>query len=545
MRSPSCFKIFLVLCAVLTVMSLSRQTQASDVSYARIVRISLASGDVQISQPGHPSWAPAVANMPVTQGVTIGTNDGYAEIQFEDGTTAWVSRNTLVQFTELALADGGRITKLTLGQGTVSVLTSMRRGDNFSLATSSETIAVPKNAYFRVDAFKDGSSVSVLGGDVQVTSSAGTKTVPKGKTLAFESKLSNVSFTSNPKPDSWDHWTAARAQATEMQAEQASSYVNAPFIYGLGDLSGYGAWNYFAGYGYGWAPRGVGSCWMPFMNGDWGFYPGAGWTWVSAEPWGWMPYHFGSWDFIPGYGWNWFPSAFDFWNPAPVNWYSAGNEVGWWPMGFDDPTGLMYAEMAGGCGGGGALPYGVAGNVSAAARLFLRPNRGPMGHGGPRLMLTTNRLGHGYVSLSAFDGNDASKAPFLSEEPLENGKPSRIAFSASADVTRIVVPTAPDFAHLQRALVAAGANVSAMKLPSVKPTAPRETLRAVNAMPVSAMPSHRPSPMIVSRSSSGDASRAYLPQGGYYSGGAASSAAPARVSSSSAAPAHGSSGKPN
>lgn len=503
MRSSS-FGFFLLSCAFLLLTGAPRPSHASDLSYARIVRVSMVSGDVQISRPGHASWDAAVQNMPVTQGATIGTNDGYAEVQFEDGTTAWISRNTLVQFTELALADGGRVTRLTLAQGTMSVMTQLRRGDTFVLSTSSQTIAVPKNTFFRVDCFHDGASVSVLGGEVQVTTAAGTKTVPKGQTLAYQSKLSTVSLKNNPKPDDWDRWTAARAQGAWVEEARSSSYVNAPFSYGLADMSAYGAWNYFGGMGYGWQPSGVGNCWMPFMNGAWDFYPGFGWTWVSAEPWGWMPYHYGSWDFVPSYGWTWFPSEMGFWNPAPVDWYSAGNDVGWWPAsGFGGFSPLAYQQMAGGCGGYGyggfAGPYGAAGN-SKLSHLF-RPNRGPMVRGvqPPRLMLTSGQLGReNSIGLVAFDGSEGPKAPMRSEEPLENGKPSRIAFSEAAGSQhhgRMLAPMAPDVARLERSLSLTGTSLSALERNSPMPAAPRESLRAVNAMPTPRMPSRLPSPM--------------------------------------------------
>ncbi|MGH9863855.1 MAG: FecR domain-containing protein, partial [Candidatus Acidiferrales bacterium] len=138
--------------AALTLIGVAGPTQASDLSYARIVRLSLVGGDVQVSRPGHSGWEAAAANMPVTQGVTIGTNDGRAEVQFEDGSTAWIAENTLVQFTELALSDGGRITKLTIAQGTVSIYADLKRADLFTVATPQEQISVPKRSLFRVDA---------------------------------------------------------------------------------------------------------------------------------------------------------------------------------------------------------------------------------------------------------------------------------------------------------------------------------------------------------------------------------------------------------
>jgi ferric-dicitrate binding protein FerR (iron transport regulator) len=499
MRRSSAFNFFLVSFAGLLLIGVPRLLQASDLSYARIVRVSLVSGDVQISRPGHESWEAASQNMPVTQGVTIGTNNGYAEVQFEDGSTAWISENTLVQFTELALADGGRITKLTLAQGTMSILAAMHRGDTFTLSTREETIAVPKNAFFRVDSFHDGGSISVLGGAVDVTSAAGTKSVPKGKTLAYRAKLSDVSLSSNPKADDWDRWTIQRAQTSQTEAAQSSSYVDAPFSYGLADMTDYGSWNYFAGYGYGWQPYGAAGCWMPFANGDWDFYPGFGWTWVSGEPWGWIPYHFGSWNFLPSYGWTWFPSQFGFWDPAPVDWYSAGNQVGWEPMGFGDPSELAFGQMTYGCPGFGGAPYGGAG-ASRLGRAVFPVRRIPArpGAAGPHLLLTTNRLGTGdRIGLLSYYGGDSQTSAIRSTEPLENGKPSGVALSAFAANQRsfsTLVPTVPDIAHLQRSLILNGANNSA---PRLMPSASTQgTLRAVNAMPLPRMPSHRPSPIV-------------------------------------------------
>lgn len=545
MRRSSGFGLSLLTFAALVLASVPQAAHASDLSYARIVRVSLVSGDVQLSRPGHPAWEAAAQNMPVTQGVTIGTNNGYAEIEFEDGTVAWISQNSLVQFTELALADGGRITRLTMGQGTVSILTALRHGDQFSLSTSGETIALPKNAFFRVDCFHDGASVSVLGGTVEVTSAAGTKIVPKGETLAYQAKRSDVSLSKNPKADDWDRWTASRARTTQTEADQSASYIDAPFSYGLADMSAYGSWGYFAGYGYGWQPSGTGNCWMPFMNGQWDFYPQVGWTWVSAEPWGWMPYHFGNWNYLPSNGWTWFPSQFGFWNPAPVNWYSVGNQVGWSPAAFSDPSELMFEQATGGCSGIGGVRQGSGLQARLnRTRAAIGPGRKPV----RRLILTVNRLGQdGRIGLFAYDGEaEGPKVPTESLEPLENGKASRMAVSAGAENPgKMLVSTAPDTGHLQHALASAEVSISAArKLNAAMPsTLSRENFRAVNAMPPAAMPSRRPAPRGFAAGSYGDLARGYSSQGAASSASnfsAGTSRGPSTPSSS--APSHGSAG---
>ncbi|HEU5411818.1 MAG TPA: DUF6600 domain-containing protein [Candidatus Acidoferrales bacterium] len=544
---------------IFALMNVPRAVRASDLSYARIVRLSVVTGDVQVSRPAHPAWEAASVNMPVMQGMAIGTNDGFAEVQFEDGTTAWIAPNTLVQFTELALADGGRITKLTLGQGTMSVLTELRKGDAFSLASGDETITTPKNALFRIDAFHDGASVSVLGGQAEVASATGTMQVPKGKTFAFRSKSKdqaqeNTGLRANPKMDSWDKFVVARAEQTQTEAAQSASYVNAPFSYGMADLSQYGNWSYFPGQGYGWQPMGMGNCWMPFMNGGWDFMPGFGWSWVSSEPWGWMPYHFGNWDYLPSNGWTWFPSGFDAWDPAPVNWYSAGNQVGWWPAsgaGFGGSSPLMFEQIASGCPGFNGMGFGAVPNNFASGaegsgpRTPAKKGTAPTGKmpTPPRLVLTTNRLGGGGNVRLRASTSEGKNAAFAASEPLENGKAStmfesrvgvRGGINASAP-GRMFAPTVGSVAALRTSIAGragtmpARAGMTAMPSNSRMATMPmRENLRAVNAMAAPPSMPRRPAPMAFSRMNAGGqtGANAGFSRGGSsagYSGGSSSS----------------------
>jgi len=535
MRRSFLFGFTLLSCAALLFTILPQNVRAAtELSYARIVRLSVVQGDVQISRPSHPAWEPAAENMPMMQGVTLGTNNGFAEVQFEDGTTAWVAPNTLVQFTELALADGGRITKLTLGQGTLSVLTALRRGDEFSVATAEETITTPKSSLFRIDAFHNGAAVSVLVGKVQVASENGTALVPKGKTLEYgpkfkEEALNALPLRTNPKPDAWDRFVVGRVQQVQTETAQAQPYMNAPFTYGMADLSQYGSWNYFPGYGYGWQPMGMGSCWMPFMNGSWDFYSGFGWTWVSAEPWGWLPYHFGSWNYLPSTGWTWFPSNFNFWDPAPVNWYTTGNEVGWWPMSIGDPSALVFDQIGYGCSGFGGLwqgamqtafpmTPGAAGTGTMKATGSLPRGKLPAP---PRLLLTTSRLGQGGEIRLFASRVEGKGVAFQAGEPLENGKASTMFASglaagrgmAGVASRRMFAPMLGSVAEL-RAVTRTSVGRSARPLPRAMPVmrlnSPMpaagmrmESLRAVNAMPMPTRMPHRPAPMVFQRENTG------------------------------------------
>jgi len=303
-------------------------------SYARIVRLSLVSGDVQIARSSSSEWENAAPNMPIQQGFTIGTNNGRAEVEFESGATMWIAENTVVQFTELALSDGGRITRLTLTQGTSSFQVKLRSGDAFEVNTSSFRVTVPNHTKFRVDALRDGASVSVIDGSSTVNSGSNTELVGSGRTSAIRgSAPGEFAMKANPGKDSWDNWVNDRAGIVMTGTNQSLKYTDAPFEYGLNDLSSYGNWSDCAGYGFGWQPWGMGANWAPFYNGYFDYYNGLGWTWISAEPWGWAPYHFGSWAYASGCGgWMWMPGMYGFWSPAPVAFVgTGGGNIGWRP----------------------------------------------------------------------------------------------------------------------------------------------------------------------------------------------------------------------
>ncbi len=323
-----------------------------DYSYARVVRLSLVEGDVQVARPDQQGWEEAVVNLPIQQGFSIATSGGRAEIEFESGATARVAENSVLQFTDLALSDGGRITKLTLTQGTATLYANLARQDSFVVVTPQLQVVIPGHARFRLDVFDDTSSVSVLKGEVKVDSQAGANRVTKGHVLTYRSSdPDRVTLERNAKPDAWDRWVADRDEVIHSGDSAALRYVNTPYTYGLSDLYSYGSWYNLGGYGWCWQPYGVGLNWIPYSYGRWAFFPGLGWTWVGFEPWGWLPYHFGRWVFSPALGWLWVPGAFNQWQPALVTWVRIGNRTGWVPLAPQDrpgqtPTNLQQGFVA-------------------------------------------------------------------------------------------------------------------------------------------------------------------------------------------------------
>jgi FecR protein len=452
---------FLAAVAILGMLLLAtapvRAADNTTYSYARIVRLSYVSGEVQIVRTDKSNkWEPAVMNMPVEQGFAIGTNNGRAEIELEHGSTIWLAENSVLQFTELALSNGGRLTRMSLSQGTATFDTSLSAGDLFEVATPSFRAMPANKSEFRVDMFSEGGAVSVFNGKVSVNSAAGTQDVPKGQTFAMNAKSSQNALKRNPSTDEWDHWVNSRSTAQVNGQNQAALYTDAPFTYGMADLAGYGSWNYFPGFGYGWQPWGMSAGWAPFMSGQWMFYPSLGWTWLSSEPWGWVPYHFGGWQYSQAFGWMWMPGGYGTWTAAPVEWVSVGNRIGWVPRAVDTPH--------------------------------------PTSTGVP-VIVSTKALGKEGKNRVFSASEVSAKIEALAAPPAANGKLA-VAGAESSMTARVVVPTAGNLGTLRAGLAANSAakvDVNALdaRVPSQVPN--REFTPVNAAMPAGRIPSPPPS----------------------------------------------------
>jgi len=318
---------------------------SQDYTHVRIVRLSLVDGDARVRRPAAEQWEQALVNLPIQQGYAVATSRGRLEIELESGATARIADNTILLFAELALADGGRVTRLELTQGTATFYAGPSRKDSFQVATPHLKVSIPGNARVRLDVLETGTDVRVLKGDINVDAHDTSQRLRKGQTLAFRKDSPEaVTIAGNAEPDAWDRWVANRDEVVTNASDNSLRYVSAPFRYGLADLSSYGSWLYDPFYGYVWQPWGISSGWLPYWDGRWAFLPGFGWTWVSYEPWGWLPYHYGRWLLTAG-GWVWVPGGFGHWYPGLVGWLQCGDRIGWFPLGPHDRLGVVSKNL--------------------------------------------------------------------------------------------------------------------------------------------------------------------------------------------------------
>jgi hypothetical protein len=300
---------------------ISVQPATADSSHARIIRLSLVQGDVRFARVTHGDpltdskavWEAAELNLPVRQGFVLATDNGRAEVEFENGAMAFLKENTVLEFYDLSLEDGARTTRLVLRQGSASFYVNPASGDYFSVTGGDFTVEANQRARFRLDNYDDGSRVEALGGHISVLQNEKTTPLSKGQSLSVKAgKASSLSVGALPDEDDFDQWVSGRIDTVSTATASAAQYTSsASYAPGFADLYSYGSWFSCGGSGYGWRPFGVGASWSPFAGGQWILDPTYGWTYMSAQPWGWAPYHYGGWLFDAGCGgWFYSPPAF-------------------------------------------------------------------------------------------------------------------------------------------------------------------------------------------------------------------------------------------
>ena len=370
MTSQTAFRRFLPLAFLPICFSLAANSAAADTSHARIIRLSSVQGDVRIThkvtgdplQAGDDAWERATLNLPIHQGDALATDNGRAEVEFESGTSAFLSENTVLEFYDLSLDDGSFTTRLILRQGSASFSVRPSRGDYFSVTGGDFSVEANEKSYFRVNNYDDGSDVQVFHGHLSVLSKDKTTSVRKGQSLSVRAADPNsVSVESASNTDEFDQWVSGRIESGEAALNGSRQYSGVyDYTSGFGDLYTFGGWYPIDGFGYCWRPYGVSFGWNPFQMGRWYFDPALGsWTFIGGQPWGWLPYHYGNWIFRPGLGWVWTPTgSFPYarggsfayarsgqWKPVTATWVRSGSSVGLVPTHPLDAKGKTPLNM--------------------------------------------------------------------------------------------------------------------------------------------------------------------------------------------------------
>ncbi|MGB2628493.1 MAG: DUF6600 domain-containing protein [Candidatus Acidiferrum sp.] len=334
---------------------------SADSGHVRIVRLSLVQGDVRYASEFHNDpltdakaiWQTAPLNLPIRQGNVLSTGSGRAEVEFENGAMAFLGANTMLEFYDLSLNDGARITRLVLRQGSATFYDRSLNGDYFSVTGGDFSAEVSGHATFRFENFDNGSTVTVQAGRINVLQNDNSTPLEKGHSLSVQaSDPTNQVVTEATSSDDFDRWVSNRIQNEQVVSSQtSSSYGNASYVAGYSDLYTYGSWMNVGGYNC-WRPFGMGFGWSPFDYGSWMFDGGmGGWSFLGSAPWGWLPYHYGGWIYSPVYGWMWNPGSTFYGRPQPYRpvtaiFVKSGTTTGLVPLNVNDKGGKTPLNAA-------------------------------------------------------------------------------------------------------------------------------------------------------------------------------------------------------
>lgn len=322
-------------------------------SHARVVRLSYLSGTVTLRRPGSAEEEKALLNTPIQEGFEVSTaGNSYAEVEFENGSTARLGEQSKLLFKQLALdANGNKLNGLTIEQGygtfhfapeKQSTKLHERSGaarleandqDVYQVKVADATLSAAGRCEFRTDLAEDRYRVEVFKGTVDIAAENQSAKLGEGKVL--ERQTGNETLASNTQKgittDDWDRWNEARDRQEELAGKDEPVHPTGP-RYGWSDLNTYGEWVTLPGDRFGWSPYAPAG-WSPYSYGAWQWYPGMGWTWISGDPWGWTTDHCGIWDFDPFFGWFWMNPTFGcaMWYPSLVTWFGGPGWIGWIP----------------------------------------------------------------------------------------------------------------------------------------------------------------------------------------------------------------------
>jgi len=278
----------------------------------RIVRLSQATGEVQLDRQTGRGFEAAFPNLPITQGGKLRTGNGVAEVEFEDSSSLRLTPHSLVEFPVLSLGpDGTRSSTVHVLEGAIYVSLIKGKQSNVNVTFGKETLALSPGSHVELTLTGTQPRLDVMDGTVQAVNGATTTTVGRKKALLFDPANSAApTLVSKNEKGQYDDWDKQAVEYHQRMAPASSGYAGVPYSYGLADMNYYGG---FASMGGGcgsmWRPYLTSANWSPYDNGVWAYYPNAGYSWVSPYPWGWTAFHSGSWNYCQGSGWGWQPST--------------------------------------------------------------------------------------------------------------------------------------------------------------------------------------------------------------------------------------------
>jgi hypothetical protein len=334
---------------------------------ARVARVSLINGDVQLRRSGSEAWESVRVNLPLVEGDELATTgqDARLEIQIDARNFVRVGGDSILRV--VSLRDEGIALSLSEGTAILRLARFDHDKEYFEIDAPGTTLAAEKPGVYRLDVSPAGSVRLTArdGGQARIYSETSGFTLRDGRSAELVSGGTDAGdweLSRAVSLDSWDTWVNERERelAERLRYDDRDRYYDRE-VWGAEELDAYGDWTYAnEEYGWVWRPRATVvnnyHDWAPYRHGQWSWVQPYGWTWVGDEPWGWAPYHYGRWVYHNN-SWGWAPRGYGYkyrrawWRPALVVFVyiptRSGEHVAWYPLshGQRDPRGRHYGRF--------------------------------------------------------------------------------------------------------------------------------------------------------------------------------------------------------
>jgi len=300
------------------------------------------------------------------------TNDGRAELAFEDGSLVHVDAGA-----DARVERGG----LRLVRGRMTIHTAA--GDPIDVLTPAGAVRLEPAGLYEITARDlDGdTTVAAVRGRATLTLATADVPIAADDEVAVDPRHPEPRWSRyGVRRDAFTDWASRRVE--DMHLAQRGQPLPVELAAYAPAFAAYGRWDTLPGYGAAWFPT-AGPGWRPYANGSWR-YTRYGWTWIDTDPWGWPVHHYGRWGRHPSRGWYWMPRRG--WGPAWVGWAVEANYVGWAPLGWnsrpvvDFVAGARLGPLDLWAGSWSVVPRGYFGSRGSLGRYYtdLRYLPGPV-----------------------------------------------------------------------------------------------------------------------------------------------------------------------
>ncbi|HKC63991.1 MAG TPA: DUF6600 domain-containing protein [Pyrinomonadaceae bacterium] len=363
--STSLFLLFLLLATFTVAVRADDEKDADEYDEtARVARVTLIRGDVQLKRADSRAWETAHVNLPLVEGDTLATTgqDARLEIQIDARNFVRIGPDSVLRI--VTLRDEGVALSLSEGVATVRLARFDHSKEYFEVDAPDTTLAAEKRGFYRIDVSDTGSVRLTVRdeGQARIYSETSGFTLRDGHTAELVSNGNEAGdwrLDYAVARDNWDTWVDERERylASNLHFDGRDVYYDTD-VWGAEELDAYGEWVNSNDYGWVWRPFSTATSsytdWAPYRYGHWVWCPPYGWTWVADEPWGWAPYHYGRWVYYQN-NWCWVPRVQtqhrNWWRPALVVFVyvptSNGERVCWYPLAYGqhDPRSRHYQRL--------------------------------------------------------------------------------------------------------------------------------------------------------------------------------------------------------